>query len=927
MLRKLSFALLLLLFLNGSVTMGIDKRYNILDFGARPDGQTLCTTFIQNAVDQCAEERGGTVCFPAGTWLTGTIYLESHVTIWLDSGCVLLGSKEKKDYGRTRELHGTEGETFSNWAIIAGKDLKNIAIRGRGMIDGQGVNFKYKNGPRPKNIYLENCSDVLIEGVRLRNAGSWMQHYRQCDRLTIRDITVFNHVSYNNDGLNIDSSRDVTISGCMVDSDDDAIVLKSLSRRPCENVSISDCVISSHCNSIKMGTESGGGFQNITVTNCTICSPRYSKVIYGRQRGLAGVALEIVDGGVLDRVTLSNLTIKGVTVPIFMRLGNRARLYDKNQLKPGIGTFRNVIVSNIIATHCSPTGCSITGLPNHPIENVTLDNIHLGFDGGGAKEDASRPIPDKAASYPESTMFGTLPAYGFFCRHVKGLKFHNLRLETAAPDYRHAIVFDDVNEAVLDDLEAPFAAGAAGMIRCTNSQNIFIRNCRPPNNTELFLDLHGPQTGNILLMSNDLSRVEEVAYFDPDVPRSALVLQANHIVDSNQSTSADTKIPSKPSPLTGAFIIDTAFPGGNVIVDRIEGDTVFLRPDQRDSSTWWFYWYFRVRGAAGRTLTFQFEGNNPIGTQGPAVSTDGGSAWKWLGPGAVKNSSFTYAFDARSRDVRFCFSIPYLEADLHEFLRRHKDDSHLTVRQLCRTRKGRAVELLQAVKINSDPKYRILLTARHHACEMIASYTLEGLLEAVLAETDLGRWFRNNVEILAVPFVDKDGVEDGDQGKNRKPHDHNRDYAGESIYPTIQAIRRFVPQWSRGQLDVLLDLHCPYIRGKNNEVIYLVGSSDPAIWKQQQKFAAILESVKTGSLPYAAQSSLPFGKDWNTAKNYGEQKSSSRWGAEQPGIRLATTIEIPYANVGDTIVTADNARAFGRDLALALQHYLENTSE
>jgi polygalacturonase len=519
-----------LLFLISPIITGFARKpFNILDFDAKPDGKTLCTQAIQNAIDKCAEGGGGTVYFPSGTWLTWTVYIESHVTLWLDSGCLLLGSKEKQDYGHSRNLRDKEGQTFSYWAIIAGKSLKNIAIRGRGTIDGQGSNFKYKNGPRPKNIYLENCSDVLIEGIKMRSAGSWMQHYRRCDRLTIRDITVFNHVSYNNDGLNIDSCKDVTITGCMVDSDDDAIVLKSLSLTPCENVTISDCIISSHCNSIKMGTESGGGFQNISVTNCTICSPRYSKVIYGRQRGLAGVALEIVDGGILDRVTISNLTIKGVTVPIFMRLGNRARLYGKDQSKPDIGKFQNVNISNVIATNCSKIGCSIAGLPGHNIENVVLANIHLGFEGTGSREDASREIPEKPSSYPESVMFGTLPAYGFFCRHVNGLKFQNIRLETSSADYRHAIIFDDVNEAVIDSLDAPFTPNAAGMIRCTNSKNIFIRNCSPPKSTDSFLCLEGSRTNNILLLSNNLSQVKKIVNFTADVSESALTLTANKL--------------------------------------------------------------------------------------------------------------------------------------------------------------------------------------------------------------------------------------------------------------------------------------------------------------------------------------------------------------------------------------------------------------
>lgn len=503
--------------------------YDVRTFGARGDGQTLCTEAMQKAVDQCAAAGGGTVYIPAGTWLTGTVYLANGVTIELDSGCTVLGTKDKSRYGPPRQLMGHEGEQYSTWAIFAGKGLEHIAIRGRGAIDGQGANFKYKNGPRPKNLYFEDCRDVLIEGVRLRHAGSWMQHYRDCDRLTIRDIAVFNHVSYNNDGLNIDSCRDVTIAGCHVDSDDDAIVLKSLSTKPTENVTISDCVISSHCNSIKMGTESGGGFRNIAVTNCTICSPRYSKVIYGRQRGLAGVALEIVDGGTLERVTVSNITIKGVTVPIFMRLGNRARTYEPDQPKPDVGTFRNVVVSNIVATDCSAVGCSITGLPGHRIENVTLANINLGFDGGGTKEDAVRAIPEKPGSYPESTMFGTLPAYGFFCRHVEGLTLENVRLRTAAPDHRHGVVFDDVQDAVIDALAAPFAANAEAMLRLNDSARIAIRNGRPPEGTNVFLSLGGPQTEAISLYNNDLAGVQTICDRAPDVPEAALAAWSNHV--------------------------------------------------------------------------------------------------------------------------------------------------------------------------------------------------------------------------------------------------------------------------------------------------------------------------------------------------------------------------------------------------------------
>ncbi|MHC4537477.1 MAG: M14 family zinc carboxypeptidase [Planctomycetota bacterium] len=399
------------------------------------------------------------------------------------------------------------------------------------------------------------------------------------------------------------------------------------------------------------------------------------------------------------------------------------------------------------------------------------------------------------------------------------------------------------------------------------------------------------------------------------------------VLETNQPTSHDKTTHQKQPAPAEKVIIDADFPGGNILVERIEGDTIFLRPDLRDTSTWWFYWYFRVRGAAGKTLKFQFIDKNPIGTQGPAFSTDGGGTWSWLDSKAVKDSSFTYEFEEQDRDVRFCFSIPYLEANLRQFLQKYSKNSHLAIHKLCRTRKGRSVERLHAGKINGNPKYRVLLTARHHACEMIASYALEGLLDVILSNSDIGYWFQNNVEVLVIPFVDKDGVEDGDQGKNRRPHDHNRDYNNSSIYSSVKAIRNFVPQWSNTKLKVYIDLHCPYIRGNNNEVIYLVGSSDSAVWRQQQKFAKILESVREGELPYSAKSSLPFGTAWNTSVNYGQFKSSSRWAGEQPGVQMAATIEIPYANVGTTVVTADNARAFGHDLAPALRLYLEHSTK
>lgn len=375
------------------------------------------------------------------------------------------------------------------------------------------------------------------------------------------------------------------------------------------------------------------------------------------------------------------------------------------------------------------------------------------------------------------------------------------------------------------------------------------------------------------------------------------------------------------------FRIDAAYPGGNIIVERIDGDHIYVRQDLRDTKGWWFYWNFRVRGAAGRVLTFHFTNRNVIGTRGPAVSFDDGMTWSWLGTECVRagadDPSFTHAFRQGDGNVRFAFAMPYLQADLERFIARHKGDGHFAVRQLCATRKGRVAERIHAGNLDGHPVFRVLLTCRHHCCESMASYVLEGFLDAVLAPTEEGKWFRANVEALAIPFVDKDGVEDGDQGKNRAPHDHNRDYEGESIHPEVRALRAFVPQWSAGTLRVAFDLHCPWMCGKNNEHIYIVGSSNEALWKEQTRFGSILESLCGNSVPYRAAGNLPYGTDWNAPTSFTPGKNCSRWTSELDGMRLSASFEFPYANAGAVTLTPESARAFGAHLAAATRGYLE----
>jgi hypothetical protein len=367
--------------------------------------------------------------------------------------------------------------------------------------------------------------------------------------------------------------------------------------------------------------------------------------------------------------------------------------------------------------------------------------------------------------------------------------------------------------------------------------------------------------------------------------------------------------------------MDALFPGGNVCWERTVGDCVYFRPDLRDNAESWFYWYFRVREAAGRTLTFVCSAGNVFTTLGPCLSLDGGVTWNWLGRSSGPEDRFTYQVPKEVDEVRFALSFPYLETHLQGFLRRHDGSAHLACETLTQDRHGRRCEWLRVGCLDGNARYRVFLAARHHACESMASYALEGLLEAVLADSRLGAWFRDNVEVAAVPFVDKEGVENGAQGKCRAPHDHNRDYFDEPIYPTVRAIRERVPVWAAEGLDVAFDLHCPWIRGGRNEELFFAGPRNPRAWEGLQAFSQILEGKQLGMLPFSTENNLPYGQEWNVST---EPRSCTAFMSNLPGIRAAGTLEVPYALCHDQPVTPEACRTVGRDLAVALQIFLED---
>lgn len=427
---------------------------DITRFGAKEGENVNNAAAIQKAIDKCAI-KGGIVLVPPGKYYTGTIILKSNVTLSVMKGAELIGTPSLKDYPenkitvKTRPPHRPQWPSMPSRALIYADAAEHISIIGEGTINGNGKSREFKTADddprRPKLIMFVGCRDVNVQDVHLMNSAFWMQHYFACDGVKIRGISVFNHGNLNNDGIDIDS-RNVTVSDCTFDCDDDGVCLKSDGFDLVENVSITNCVIGSNCNLIKTGTASYAGFKNIAISNCVLKKASIS--VMGKKNrpanlaadsisAQAGIALEAVDGGIIDQIVISNISMIGVQTPIFIKLGNR----KFEPAKAG-----NIIISNVTATSNSLIASSITGIPGHNVENVILRDILITSLGGGTEKDAARiNIPENAGGYPTNEMFGnSLPAYGLFLRHANNIELLNVKFQLLSPDARPAIYQTDV---------------------------------------------------------------------------------------------------------------------------------------------------------------------------------------------------------------------------------------------------------------------------------------------------------------------------------------------------------------------------------------------------------------------------------------------------------------------------------------------------
>jgi len=365
--------------------------------------------------------------------------------------------------------------------------------------------------------------------------------------------------------------------------------------------------------------------------------------------------------------------------------------------------------------------------------------------------------------------------------------------------------------------------------------------------------------------------------------------------------------------------ISSDFPAGNIKVLQNTGNFVKLDSDLHDNLSHWFYWCFQATASQAGKYTFQFINSPSLCSLGPAISYDEGQSWEWLTAENidVENETFIFNFSEANQKVMFSIAPSYLESNWRLFVEQYKNDKKFNVSTLENlSRQGRQVELakISNKQKQSDKKY-VMLTARHHCCEMTADYVLEGILAYALSHPS----FMDKIDLLAVPFIDKDGVENGDQGKNRPPHDHARDYNDRPIYPEIESIKSLIMEF---EPEIIIDLHCPHVRNGESETVFLPGKPQIELQKMMDLFSEIMQENATDDIPYSKGNNVPFGTAWNTNANYMQGNSLALWASNLIWKPMAFTIEIPYSVLNHKELNPERARRIGRMIAKSIEHFI-----
>jgi polygalacturonase len=471
-----------------------DQRFDVRAFGAKGDGSALDTPAINKAIEAASAAGGGMVHFPAGSYLCFSIHLKTNVALYLNAGATILAADTPASGGggydppEPNQWDHYQDFGHSHWhnSLIWGEEISNVSILGPGLIWGKGLNrgagdTALAPGVGNKSISLKNCHNVTLRDFSILHGGHFGILATGVDNLTIDNL----RIDTNRDAIDVDCCRNARISNCSVNSPwDDGICLKDSYGlglpRSTDNVTITNCYVTGGYEEgslldatfkrigpdykaprngrIKFGTESNAGFRNITISNCVVELCR-------------GIALESVDGAILEDVCISNITMRElVDVPFFVRLGSRMR----GPSGVLVGNLRRVRISDVVASVSNPRQSAIiSGIPAHPIEDISFNNICLLVPGGGTKDDAAVNPEEIENVYPDPNRFGPMPAHGFFVRHVRGINMRDIEIRCLQEDLRPAFVLNDVETADFTHISAPRAAGATWELKNVKDFNVW----------------------------------------------------------------------------------------------------------------------------------------------------------------------------------------------------------------------------------------------------------------------------------------------------------------------------------------------------------------------------------------------------------------------------------------------------------------------
>jgi hypothetical protein len=518
-------------------TAGI-RTYNICDYGAKGDGKTLNTKAIQSAIDACFKDQGGTVLIPAGDFISGTLELKSNVTLHIAAAGRLWGSPRREDYTAGKGIPSGNGNIVFLFAVNA----NNISIEGKGTMDGNGAAFYNGKGDntgpgqngvggnfdRPHLAIFYKCDNLQLYNIFFTASAYHCFRILSCRHVHIDGVRIHNRVNKNNDGFHFNNSEYVHIINCDVQCQDDACALFGINKF----VTITNSSFSTRWSIFRFG---GGESQNITITNCLIYETY-------------GCPIKISAGRAsIDNLSFSNIIMRNVTGPIGIGFSGPNNNNNSNNATTGTPFIRNISFNNIRATVVAQPvdhpdiafGVSIregeknscitfNAMGDYYLENISLTDVHIKYAGGGtAAQAAKRDIPKVAAEY-----FGVWdpapagpPAYGLFARNVKGLSLHNVRFEYDKPDARPAIIFDNVQDAIINGLSAKGSEGTE-LLRFINSKDILLTATKLVTAAGTFLRVEGASSEGIIVNGSDLRKASQAVAFENGATAASVKLQA-----------------------------------------------------------------------------------------------------------------------------------------------------------------------------------------------------------------------------------------------------------------------------------------------------------------------------------------------------------------------------------------------------------------